>query len=130
MDMWASEDGVSWRLLSATPWNASSPEEVKYDFDSLVLPEGFNGTPAVYTFGGDRETFNPFDPTNYLNVDNDVWRFDAVPEPGAFALSILGFFGLLSLRMREVTVHGLARRESQANGRRAEEETRELTIGE
>lgn len=99
LDMWASEDGVSWWLLSAAPWNASSPEQVKYDFDALVLPEGPGGTPAVYTFGGDRETFNPFDPTNYLNVDNDVWSFIKVPEPGAWMLSILTFFGLVLFRM-------------------------------
>ena len=30
---------------------------------------------AIYTFGGDRETFNLKDPLNYLNVDNDVWKF-------------------------------------------------------
>ena len=29
----------------------------------------------IYTFGGDRETFNFADPLNYLNVDNDVWKF-------------------------------------------------------
>jgi flagellar hook assembly protein FlgD len=29
----------------------------------------------IFSFGGDRETFNFFDPFNYLNVDNDVWKF-------------------------------------------------------
>ena len=29
----------------------------------------------MFTFGGDREAFNFADPTNYLRVDNDVWRF-------------------------------------------------------
>ena len=29
----------------------------------------------IFSFGGDRETFNFFDPFNYLNVDNDVWNF-------------------------------------------------------
>jgi hypothetical protein len=29
----------------------------------------------LLTFGGDRETFNPFDPVNYLRVDNDVWEY-------------------------------------------------------
>ena len=31
--------------------------------------------PSILTFGGDRETFDFTDPLNYLNVDNDVWRF-------------------------------------------------------
>mgnify|MGYP004267111535 CR=1 FL=1 len=46
------------------------------DFDALVVRDGLLGLkPKVYTFGGDRETFDFSDPTNYLNVDNDVWRF-------------------------------------------------------
>ena len=31
--------------------------------------------PSIFTFGGDRETFNFADPLNYLRVDNDVWSF-------------------------------------------------------
>ena len=31
--------------------------------------------PAVYTFGGDRETFDFTDPLNPTRIDNDVWRF-------------------------------------------------------
>jgi hypothetical protein len=30
---------------------------------------------AIYTFGGNRETFDFFDPTQWQNIDNDVWRF-------------------------------------------------------
>jgi hypothetical protein len=62
--------------VSDSPWNASSPDDIKYDFDVLVVQGGAGGSrPSIYTFGGDRETFNFADPTNYLRVDNDVWRF-------------------------------------------------------
>lgn len=96
IDMWASQDGAAWELLAASPWNAVSPEEIKYDFDALVVNDGPDGAPSIYTFGGDRETFNPFDPVNFLRVDNDVWRFSLVPEPTTFATASLGavlFFG-------------------------------------
>jgi hypothetical protein len=86
IDMWASEDGINWDLLSAAPWNATLPEQIKYDFDALVLPDGPGGAQSIYTFGGDRETFNPIDPFNYLNVDNDVWRYTFVPEPASLVL--------------------------------------------
>lgn len=76
MDVWVSRDGASWRMLKGAPWNARGPEEIKYDYDTVVAPVGrwWRGR-AIYTFGGDRETFNFFDPTQWLNVDNDVWRF-------------------------------------------------------
>jgi len=32
-----------------------------------------------WDFGGGRETFNFVDPLNYLNVDDDVWRFAPFP---------------------------------------------------
>jgi len=42
----------------------------------LVVQGGPGGNrPSIYTFGGERETFNFTDPDNYLRVDNDVWRF-------------------------------------------------------
>ena len=72
-DAWWSGSGRSWKKLAGTAWNATSPDEAKYDFDSAVIP-GRNGRPAIYTFGGDRETFDFTDPTNYLRVDNDVWQ--------------------------------------------------------
>jgi hypothetical protein len=50
------------------------PEDIKYDFAALAA----HG--MIYTFGGDRETFDFFDLTNYLNVDNDVWRYRPVGE--------------------------------------------------
>ena len=90
IDMWASEDGINWDLLSAAPWNATMPEQIKYDFDALVLPDGPGGAQSIYTFGGDRETFSPFDPFNYLNVDNDVWRYTFVPEPASLVLLAIG----------------------------------------
>ena len=77
MDVWVSKEGFSWEQVSDSPWNASSSDEIKYDFDALVLWSWRGGgmRPSILTFGGDRETFNPFDPTNYLRVDNDVWSF-------------------------------------------------------
>ena len=75
VDMWASRDGADWRLLKQTPWDATSGSDVKYDFDALVAPTRRAGPPSLFTFGGDRETFDFSDPTNYTRVDNDVWRF-------------------------------------------------------
>lgn len=76
MDIWISKDGENWVQTPGTPWNAGGPEEVKYDFDAIVVPgTKEHALPAIITVGGDRETFNFFDPVNYLNVDNDVWRF-------------------------------------------------------
>jgi hypothetical protein len=73
LDVWTSRDGATWMQISDSPWNALTSSDVKYDFASVVA-RGLRG-PVIYTFGGDRETFNFFDPTNYLNVDNDVWRY-------------------------------------------------------
>ena len=82
MDIWTSTDGVEWSQLTDSPWNARGPEDVKYDYDTVVAPAGPDQRGrAIYTFGGDRETFNFFDPLQWLNVDNDVWRF-ALPEKG------------------------------------------------
>ena len=77
-DLWSTRDGSAWTLSSEPVWNAATPDEVKYDFDSIVVdqPEG----PVVLTFGGDRETFDFEDPENYLRVDDDVWRFGP-PKP-------------------------------------------------
>lgn len=77
MDVWISNKGKTWKKVSDAPWNAMSPAEIKYDFDALVVRNKWSKSDAIYTFGGDRETFNFADPTNYLNVDNDVWRFSA-----------------------------------------------------
>lgn len=76
MDVWVSADGAHWKQVSDSPWNAESPADIKYDYDTIVAPAGRDGRgQAIYTFGGDRETFDFFDPTQWLNVDNDVWRF-------------------------------------------------------
>ncbi len=76
MDVWVSRNGRHWEQVSDSPWNADGPEDIKYDFDALVVwGAGRGWRPSILTFGGDRETFNFFDPFNYLNVDNDVWRF-------------------------------------------------------
>lgn len=76
MDMWVSKDGAVWEQVSNSPWNAASPGDVKYDFKALAVEGGPGGMrPSIFTFGGDRETFDFFDPLNYLLVDNDVWRF-------------------------------------------------------
>jgi len=75
MDIWISNNGRSWRQVSDSPWNATSPMDIKYDFDAVVVKGQRNRSDKIFTFGGDRETFNFFDPFNYLNVDNDVWEF-------------------------------------------------------
>ena len=75
-DIWVSKDGANWKQVSDSPWNATTPGEIKYDFDALAIKGGKGGLrPSIFTFGGDRETFDFTDPFNYLNVDNDVWRF-------------------------------------------------------
>jgi hypothetical protein len=80
-DAWASPDGASWARLPGAPWNARSPGGIRYDYDTVVAPAGPGATgDAIFTFGGDRETFNFFDPTQWRNVDDDVWRF-ALPGP-------------------------------------------------
>jgi hypothetical protein len=77
VDMWISRNGKDWWKTDYPPWNAEGPEDIKYDFDALVLHRGPDGKrgPAIYTFGGDRETFDFSDPENFLNVDDDVWSF-------------------------------------------------------
>jgi len=76
MDIWVSKDGAAWTQVSDSPWNAMSPGDIKYDFDALVASGGGVGQkPAIFTFGGDRETFDFQDPENYLRVDDEVWRF-------------------------------------------------------
>ena len=75
IDMWVSADGEHWSKLDQTPWNAIDPAEIKYDFAALALPASKGKPPGILTFGGDRETFDFTDPNNWLNVDNDVWRF-------------------------------------------------------
>lgn len=59
-----------------------------------------DGTTSVFTFGGDRETFNPTDPLNYLNVDNDVWKYSYVPEPSCVSLGYAFLMGMLIVRRR------------------------------
>jgi hypothetical protein len=75
VDMWSSQDGADWVLLDQTPWNATDPDQVRYDFDSVVADR--DGGPAILTVGGDRETFDFTDPLNYTRVDDDVWAFSA-----------------------------------------------------
>ena len=75
MDVWTSNNGSIWKKVSDSPWNANDPSEIKYDFDTVVVEGEGNNSDMIFSFGGDRETFNFFDPFNYLNVDNDVWKF-------------------------------------------------------
>jgi hypothetical protein len=74
MDVWVSPDGASWEQVSDSPWNAESSDDIKYDFEGIAVGD------VIYTFGGDRETFDFDDPLNYTRVDNDVWRY-ALPTP-------------------------------------------------
>lgn len=64
-DVWKSADGMTWQEMT---------DDIKYDFEGIAVGN------VIYTFGGDRETFDFEDPTNYLRVDNDVWRY-ALPTP-------------------------------------------------
>lgn len=78
-DVWVSRNGAHWREVHGTgapPWNASGPEDIKYDFAAFPV-YWVNGKfqPSIFTFGGDLETFNPFDPFGFLKVANDVWQF-------------------------------------------------------
>ena len=77
IDTWVSTNGAQWEKLAAPPWNAVSPTQIKYDFDALVAYDEAMQMDYIYTFGGDRETFNFADPLNHLNIDNDVWKFCA-----------------------------------------------------
>lgn len=88
MDVWVSDDGADWLQISTSPWNAVSPDEIKYDFDALVVKNNNPRKAAILTFGGDRETFDFSDPTNYLRLDNDVWRY--VPSPAIFTAAASG----------------------------------------
>ena len=80
VDIWVSADGANWRELAGTaspPWNASGPVDIKYDFAAfpVYFVDG-RFKPSIFTFGGDRETFDPRPGSEeYLKVDNDVWRF-------------------------------------------------------
>lgn len=50
--------------------------QLKYDFDIIVTDAyGLDPAPAIFTFGGDRETFDFDDPENYLRIDDDIWKF-------------------------------------------------------
>ena len=73
-DMWASPDGAEWTELPGSPWNATDPIAVKYDFDAVALGDEQAGF-RILTVGGDRETFDFTDPENFRRVDNDVWVF-------------------------------------------------------
>jgi hypothetical protein len=77
--MWASRDGKIWTQLqapAAPPCNGKSPEDMRYDFDTLVFSGGRAGLrPSIMTFGGDRERFGlPGEASAFL-IENDVWQF-------------------------------------------------------
>jgi len=74
-DIWVSSNGAKWKKVSDAPWNADGSKDIKYDFDAVVERGYGKFSDAIYTFGGDRETFDFSDTDNYKNVDNDVWKF-------------------------------------------------------
>ena len=79
-DQWSSEDGATWERETGSPWNARSKDAIRYDYDTVVAPAGDGSTSdAIFAFGGDRETFNFFDSTQWRNVDDDVWQFALQP---------------------------------------------------
>jgi len=79
-DFWVSRDGARWKELGrpfSPPWRAKSGDDVKYDFDALVV-KGQRGCwlPTIFTFGGDRERFELPPEVNATRIDNDVWHVD------------------------------------------------------
>ena len=75
-DIWVSKDGASWKQVSDSPWNANSPDDIRYDFDMLTVKGGMGGQkPSIFTFGGDRETFFLPPEVNFFRVENDVWSY-------------------------------------------------------
>jgi hypothetical protein len=79
MDIWVSKDGAIWEQVSDSPWNASSPDDIRYDFDMLTVKGGMGGQkPSIFTFGGDRETFILRPEVNFFRVENDVWSYSPI----------------------------------------------------
>ena len=75
-DIWVSKDGANWEQVSDSPWNAGSPDDIRYDFDMLTVKGGMGGQkPSIFTFGGDRETFFLPPAVNFFRVENDVWSY-------------------------------------------------------
>jgi hypothetical protein len=78
-DMWTSRNGKFWRELrapAAPPWNGTSPQDMRYDFDALVYSGGRACLrPSIMTFGGDRERFGLPSEVNAFLIENDVWQF-------------------------------------------------------
>jgi len=83
VDFWVSRDGARWREVKkrlSPPWRAASADDVKYDFDALVVKSRPGcWFPTIFTFGGDRERFELPPEENATRVDNDVWRVDLRP---------------------------------------------------
>lgn len=78
-DIWVSKDGASWTQVSDSPWNAGSPDDIRYDFDMLTVKGGMGGQkPSIFTFGGDRETFFFPPEVNFFRVENDVWSYSPI----------------------------------------------------
>ena len=76
MDIWVSKNGADWKQVSESPWNAESPDDIRYDFDMLTVKGGRGGQkPSIFTFGGDRETFFLPPEINFFRVENDVWSY-------------------------------------------------------
>lgn len=76
-DVWISNKGKVWKKVSDAPWNAKGSADIKYDFDAFTVKG--QGSDRIFTFGGDRETFDREDGLNFTKVDNDVWKF-SLPE--------------------------------------------------
>ena len=81
-DVWVSKNGEVWDKLDKGPWDDADSDQIKYDFDAVVVKGYGKQKDAIYTFGGDREVFDFTGsiPDNYKQVDNDVWKFALPPE--------------------------------------------------
>jgi hypothetical protein len=77
--MWTSRDGKTWTQLqapAAPPWNGKSPEDMRYDFHTLVFSGDRAGLrPSIITFDGDRERSELPGEANAFLIENDVWQF-------------------------------------------------------
>jgi len=85
IDVWTSRDGRRWTELgfpAAPPWNGASPDDMRYDFDALVVSGlGTGARPSIMTFGGDRERFGLPAEVNQFLLENDVWRLSPASPP-------------------------------------------------
>jgi hypothetical protein len=73
---WEARAGLGVAVLNDEIYvlgGSKNDDVIVTDADSL------DPAPAIFTFGGDRETFDFDDPENYLRIDDEIWKF-SLPE--------------------------------------------------